>query len=130
MNQDDTIRAVTTPGAPAAIGPYSQGVAAGGLLFVSGQLPLDPQTGEFVAGEIEAKTHRCLKNIAAIAQAAGTGLDRAVKLTVFLADLANFARVNQVYGQYFKAVLPARSAVQVAALPKGADIEIEAILKF
>lgn len=129
MNRDDTIRAVATPSAPAAIGPYSQGVAAGGLLFVSGQLPLDPQTGEFVAGEIEAKTHQCLKNIAAIAQAAGIGLDRAVKLTVFLTDLKNFARVNEVYGQYFKAVLPARSAVQVAALPKGAEIEIEAILK-
>ena len=129
MLEHDVISPILAREAPAAIGPYSQGIAAGGFLFVSGQLPSDPQTGDFVAGDIEEKTHRCLRNIEAIARAAGTGLDRAVKLTVFLTDLKNFGRVNQVYGQYFKSVPPARSAVQVAALPKGADIEIEAIFK-
>jgi 2-iminobutanoate/2-iminopropanoate deaminase len=129
MKKDDMPTPVSTAGAPSAIGPYSQGITAAGLLFVSGQIPLDPSTGECVAGDIEDKTHQCLKNISAIAQAAGTGLDRAVKVTVFLADLGNFARVNQVYAQYFKATLPARSAVQVAALPKNSDIEIEAIIK-
>ncbi len=129
MDQDNSVRPVSTSNAPAAIGPYSQGIAAGGLLFVSGQLPLDPASGSFVAGEIEARTHQCLKNIAAIAQAAGSSLERVVKVTIFLTNLENFARVNQVYAQYFKSMLPARSAVQVAALPKNADIEIEAIIQ-
>ena len=128
MSRDNSLTPVSTPGAPAAIGPYSQGVVAGSLLFVSGQLPLDPNTGDFVAGEIEEKTHQCLKNIAAIAKAAGSDLDRVVKVTVFLTNIENFSRVNQVYCQYFKTLLPARSAVQVAALPKSADIEIEAII--
>jgi 2-iminobutanoate/2-iminopropanoate deaminase len=129
MDQDNSVRPVSTSNAPAAIGPYSQGIAAGGLLFVSGQLPLDPVSGSFVAGEIEERTHQCLKNIAAIAQAAGSSLERVVKVTIFLTNLENFARVNQVYAQYFKSMLPARSAVQVAALPKNADIEIEAIIQ-
>jgi 2-iminobutanoate/2-iminopropanoate deaminase len=119
---------ITTNQAPAAIGPYSQGVVAGNLLFISGQLPLNPATGDFVVGGIEERAHQCLKNIKAIAEAAGTGLNRAVKLTVFLTNMNDFTKINQVYAQYFNATLPARSAVQVAALPKNADIEIEAIL--
>ncbi len=119
---------VSTQHAPAAIGPYSQGVAAGQLLFISGQLPVDPATGAFVPGGIVEHAHQCLKNLSAIAREAGTRLDRAVKVTVFLADMADFAAVNQVYGEYFQANLPARSAMQVAALPKNADIEIEAIV--
>jgi 2-iminobutanoate/2-iminopropanoate deaminase len=119
---------VSTQDAPGAIGPYSQGVATGNLLFISGQLPIDPATGAFVAGGIAEHAHQCLKNLSAIAREAGTRLDRAVKVTVFLADMGDFAAVNQVYGEYFKATLPARSAMQVAALPKNADIEIEAIV--
>ena len=119
---------VSTEDAPVAIGPYSQGVAAGHLLFISGQLPIDPATGAFVPGGIAEHAHQCLKNLSAIAREAGTRLDRAVKVTVFLADMADFAAVNQVYGEYFQANLPARSAMQVAALPKNADIEIEAIV--
>jgi 2-iminobutanoate/2-iminopropanoate deaminase len=119
---------VSSQKAPGAIGPYSQGVVAGNLLFISGQLPVDPATGAFVAGGIAEHAHQCLKNLSAIATAAGTSLERAVKVTVFLVDMGNFASVNQVYGEYFKSNLPARSAVQVAALPKNADIEIEAIV--
>ena len=119
---------VSSQNAPGAIGPYSQGVVAGDLLFISGQLPVDPATGAFANGGIAEHAHQCLRNLSAIATAAGTGLERAVKVTVFLSDMANFATVNQVYGEYFKANLPARSAVQVAALPKNADIEIEAIV--
>lgn len=119
---------VSTHDAPGAIGPYSQGVATGNLLFISGQLPIDPATGAFVPGGIAEHAHQCLKNLAAIAREAGTRLDRAVKVTVFLADMGDFAAVNQVYGEYFTATLPARSAMQVAALPKNADIEIEAIV--
>jgi 2-iminobutanoate/2-iminopropanoate deaminase len=129
MKQDHALIPVSTPNAPASIGPFSQGIAAGGLLFVSGQLPLDPATGNLVGGEIEDRTHQCLKNLSAIVQAAGSSLERVVKVTVFLTDLGNFTRVNHVYATYFKSLLPARSAVQVSALPKNADIEIEAIIK-
>ena len=119
---------VSTQHAPVAIGPYSQGVAVGQLLFISGQLPVDPATGAFVPGGIAEHAHQCLKNLSAIAIEAGTRLDRAVKVTVFLADMGDFAAVNRVYGEYFKTNLPARSAVQAAALPRHADIEIEAIV--
>lgn len=118
---------VSTSHAPAPIGPYSQGITVGNLLFVSGQLPVEPGTGEFVPGDIEERAHQCLKNLKTIAEAAGTGFDRAVKLTFFLTDLGNFARVNGVYAQYLDKTLPARSTIQVAGLPKNADIEIEAI---
>ena len=128
MTASDSIRSIATPQAPAAIGPYSQGVVAGNLIFISGQLPLDPKTGEIIAGGIEEHTHQCLKNISAIAEAAGTSLKRAVKVTVFLARMEDFARVNQVYAQYFSGNLPARAAFQVAALPKNASIEIEAVI--
>lgn len=128
MSSVQSPRSVSSENAPGAIGPYSQGVVAGNLLFISGQLPVDPATGAFAVGGIAEHAHQCLKNIMAIAQAAGTTLERAVKVTVFLSDMGNFATVNQVYGEYFRANLPARSAVQVVALPKNADIEIEAIV--
>ncbi|MBF0302413.1 MAG: RidA family protein [Desulfamplus sp.] len=120
---------IKTDKAPAAIGPYSQGVATGNLLFTSGQLPIDPSTGKLVDGSIEDKAHIVFKNIKAIAEAAGTNLDKAVKTTVFLADIKNFQAVNGVYAQYFKEPFPARSAFQVGALPLGADIEVEAIFE-
>ena len=120
---------VKTDRAPAAIGPYSQGVVSGNLLFTSGQLPIDPATGKIPEGSIEDKAHIVFKNLEAIAKEAGTTLDNAVKTTVFLADIANFQAVNSVYAQYFKEPYPARSAFQVAALPLGADVEVEAIFQ-
>ena len=120
---------VKTDRAPAAIGPYSQGVVSGNLLFTSGQLPIDPATGKIPQGSIEDKAHLVFKNLEAIAKEAGTTLDNAVKTTVFLADIANFQAVNSVYAQYFKEPYPARSAFQVAALPLGADVEVEAIFQ-
>ena len=122
-------KAIKTDRAPAAIGPYSQGVVSGGLLFTSGQLPIDPATGKIPEGSIEDKAHIVFKNLEAIAAEAGTTLDNAVKTTVFLADIANFQAVNQVYAQYFKEPYPARSAFQVAVLPLGADIEVEAVFQ-
>jgi 2-iminobutanoate/2-iminopropanoate deaminase len=118
---------VATPGAPAAIGPYSQAIRAGDLIFVSGQIPLDPATGTMVTGGIQAETHRVLQNVAAILDAADSSLNRVVKSTVFLTDLADFAAMNDVYRGYFPDPAPARSTVQVAALPRGARVEIEVI---
>jgi 2-iminobutanoate/2-iminopropanoate deaminase len=120
---------IKTERAPAAIGPYSQGVVSGNLLFTSGQLPIDPATGKIPEGSIEDKAHMVFKNLEAIAKEAGTTLDNAVKTTVYLADIANFQAVNSVYAQYFKEPYPARSAFQVAALPLGADVEVEAIFQ-
>jgi 2-iminobutanoate/2-iminopropanoate deaminase len=120
---------IKTERAPAAIGPYSQGVVSGNLLFTSGQLPIDPATGKIPEGSIEDKAHIVFKNLEAIAKEAGTSLDNAIKTTVFLADIANFQAVNSVYAQYFKEPYPARSAFQVAALPLGADVEVEAIFQ-
>lgn len=119
---------IETPNAPAAIGPYSQAVFAGDLLFVSGQLPIDPATGKMPEGEIQNRAHQAFKNAAAIAEAAGASLDKAVKTTVFLADMGDFQAVNAVYAEFFNAPFPARSAIQVAALPLGADIEVEVII--
>lgn len=119
---------IETVDAPAAIGPYSQAVVAGDLLFTSGQLPLDPATGKMPEGPIEERAHQVFKNLKAIAEGAGASLDAVVKTTVFLADIADFQAVNVVYGEYFKAPFPARSAFQVAALPLGADIEVEAVI--
>jgi reactive intermediate/imine deaminase len=113
--------------APAAIGPYSQAVRAGGTVYLSGQIGLDPATGNLVEG-IEAQTHQVLKNLRAVAQAAGGELDDIVKLTLLMADLADFAKVNEIMATYFKPPYPARATYQVAALPKAARVEIEAIL--
>jgi len=119
---------VKTDKAPAAIGPYSQAIVTDSLLFTSGSIPIDPQTGVLSEGSIEDHAHLVFRNLGAIAEAAGTRLDKAVKVTVFLADMAHFQRVNTVYVQYFTEPYPARSAVQVAALPMGATIEVEAII--
>jgi 2-iminobutanoate/2-iminopropanoate deaminase len=118
---------VTTNDAPAAVGPYSQAIHTGTLIFTAGQVPLDPESGELVTGSIEEQTHRVLQNLSAILEAAGSGLDRAVKMTVFMTDLGGFLAMNEVYASYFPTDPPARSAVQVAALPLGADIEIECV---
>jgi 2-iminobutanoate/2-iminopropanoate deaminase len=118
--------AVATKEAPAAIGPYSQGIAAGNLVFVSGQIPLAAD-GEPVPGGIPEQTERCLKNLAAVLSAAGLSLADVVKTTVFMTDLSLFAAMNEVYARHFSAPFPARAAVQVAALPKGAGVEIEAV---
>ncbi|MBT4088006.1 MAG: RidA family protein [Deltaproteobacteria bacterium] len=120
---------INTENAPAAIGPYSQAIVTGNLLFTSGQLPIDPATGKLSTGSIEEQAHTVFRNLQAIAEAAGTILDNAVKVTVFLADIKNFQAVNTVYAEYFKEPFPARSAFQVAALPLGADLEIEAIFE-
>ena len=120
---------ISTPDAPAAIGPYSQGIKApvGRLLFTAGQIPLDPKTGEMVTGDIQAQTRRSLTNIKAVLEAGGATLQDVVKTTVFLADMNDFTAVNQVYAEFFSGTPPARSAVAVKTLPKGAAIEIEAI---
>ncbi len=120
---------IKTENAPAAIGPYSQAVMTEQLLFTSGQLPIDPATGKIPEGSIEDRAHLVFKNLAAIANEAGTNLDHAVKTTVYLADINDFAKVNEVYAQYFKEPFPARSAFQVAALPLSADVEVEAIFQ-
>ncbi len=119
---------IHTPQAPAAIGPYSQAIATDDLLFVSGQLPIDPSTGKMVEGDIGTKTRQILKNVAAIAEEAGTDLTKTLKTTIFLTDLADFQEVNSAYGSHFPGAPPARSTVQVAALPLGSNIEIEFIL--
>jgi 2-iminobutanoate/2-iminopropanoate deaminase len=119
-------QAVSTTAAPAAIGPYSQAIASGGLVMCSGQLGLDPATGELVAG-VEAQAERALKNLAAVLDAAGLGFGDVVKTTIFLADMGDFAAVNEVYARFMPDPPPARSTVQVAALPKGGLVEIEAV---
>ena len=118
---------VFTDKAPAAIGPYSQAIKAGGFVYVSGCLPIDMSTGELSTADIGEQTCFCFKNIAAILEAAGSSTDKIVKTTVFLKDLANFAAMNKAYAGFFPGVAPARSCVQVSALPKNADIEIEVI---
>ena len=121
------MKTISTPHAPAAIGPYSQGKIACNLLFTAGQIPLIPETMEMVTGPIEEQTARVLKNLDAVLAEAGTGWDRVVKTTVFLTDLADFAAFNGVYEKHLGEAKPARSTVQVAALPKGAKVEIELI---
>jgi 2-iminobutanoate/2-iminopropanoate deaminase len=118
---------IVTSDAPAAIGPYSQALRAGELVFVSGQIPLDPGTGQLVVGDVRAQTERVLKNVEAVLLAAGCTFGDVVKTTIYLVDLAHFTAVNEVYGGVFAAPYPARATVQVAALPRGADVEIEAI---
>lgn len=118
---------ITTKNAPAAIGPYSQAIITGNTIFVSGQLPINPETGAFAEGGIKAEARQSLTNIKNILAEAGTGMDSVVKVTVLLADINDFAAVNEVYAEFFSEPYPARSAFAVAALPKGANIEIEAI---
>jgi 2-iminobutanoate/2-iminopropanoate deaminase len=119
--------AVATDRAPRAIGPYSQAVRAGDFLFLSGQIPLDPETGQVVTGDISAQTRRVMDNLQAVLAAAGVSLDAVVRTTIYLADLGDFAAVNEIYGSYFASPAPARSPGQVARLPRDARIEIDAI---
>lgn len=119
---------ITTPDAPAAIGPYSQAVKVGNTVWISGQIPLDPASMELVAGDIGAQASQVFQNLAAIAQAAGGSLNHAVKINISLTDLEHFAAVNEVMASFLNKPYPARACVQVAALPKGAEIEVEAIL--
>ncbi len=118
---------INTSAAPAAIGPYSQAVEAGGTVYVSGQLPIDPATGSFAEGGIKELTRQSLTNVKAILNEAGLDMGDVVKTTVFLADMADFAEMNEVYAQFFSAPFPARSAVAVKTLPKGARVEIECV---
>jgi 2-iminobutanoate/2-iminopropanoate deaminase len=118
---------IATDQAPRAIGPYSQAIRSGNLVFASGQIPIDPATGEFVSGGIAEQTEQVMRNISAVLEAAGTGLDQIVKTTVFLADMGDFAAMNEVYGRYFSENPPARATVQAARLPRDAKVEIEAV---
>lgn len=118
---------IVTDKAPAAIGPYSQAVKAGGFLFCSGQIPLDPVSGEMVSGAIEEETVQVMNNLKSVLEAAGVGFGQVVKTTIYLTDMADFPAVNQVYGEYFPEVKPARATVAVSALPRSARVEIEAI---
>ena len=119
--------AVSSDRAPKAIGPYSQAIKAGSLLFVSGQIPLDPATGAMVEGDVAAQTHRVFANLQAILEAAGASFDHVVRTTVYLADMNNFGTVNEIYGKYFSSPAPARATVQAARLPRDARVEIDLI---
>ncbi|WP_053956989.1 RidA family protein [Inediibacterium massiliense] len=118
---------IHTNNAPEAIGPYSQAVKVGNFVFTSGQLPVDPKTGELIRGDIQKATRQSLENVAAILKEAGTSMDNVVKTTVFIKDMNEFSKVNEVYGQYFLNDKPARSCIEVARLPKDADVEIEVV---
>lgn len=118
---------IKTEDAPQAIGPYSQAVSAGGFVFLSGQIPLDPATGQFVEGGVAEQTEQVLRNLSKVLDAAGTSLARVVKTTVFLADMGDFAAMNEIYGRFFSANPPARSTVQAARLPRDARVEIDVI---
>jgi len=120
-------QAISTPDAPAAIGPYSQAIVAGSLLFCSGQIALDPRTGAVVEGDVEVQTRQVLCNLRAVLEAAGSSLEKVVKTTIFLADLEDFQRVNAIYAEHFPGVPPARSTVEVSRLPRDVRVEIEAI---
>jgi 2-iminobutanoate/2-iminopropanoate deaminase len=118
---------VATSNAPKAVGPYSQGICTGKLLFTAGQIPLDPETGKLVGTTIEEQTHQALKNLQAVVEAAGSSLQQVIKVTVFMTDLGQFQAMNTIYAEYFSTDPPARSAFQVSALPLGAEIEIECV---
>jgi 2-iminobutanoate/2-iminopropanoate deaminase len=120
-------QAISTKDAPGAIGPYSQAVKSGDLVFLSGQIPLDPATGQLVTGDITAQTRRVMDNLRAVLAAAGCTFAEVVRTTIYLVDLGHFAAVNEAYGSYFEPPYPARATVQVAALPKGAQVEIDVI---
>ena len=124
----DERKTVNADQAPAAVGPYSHAVAVNGLLFCSGQIPLDPASGEIVGDTPAEQARRCLENLQLVCEAAGTTLDRAVRCTVYMTDLSAFAQVNEVYAEFFPSEPPARAAVGVSALPKGAQVEIDAIV--
>lgn len=119
---------ISTDQAPAAIGPYSQAVRAGNTVYFSGQIPLDPATGNLVQGDIATQTRRVFDNLTAVAEAAGGSLAAIVRVGIYVTDLANFATVNEVMAQYFQAPYPARSTIQVTALPKGAEVEVDAVM--
>ena len=123
------MNSIITKNAPAAIGPYSQGIICGDLIFISGQLPINPTTGDLVEGNIRDMTRQCMDNISAILKEAQSDINKIVKTTIFVADLRDFVEVNEEYATFFENVAPARSCVQVAAIPKGARIEIEAIAR-
>lgn len=118
---------IFTSQAPEAVGPYSQGIRFGNLIFTSGQIPLEPETGQLAGSDIQTQTRRTLKNLEAVLKEAGSSLDKVIKTTVYLTDLWNFSQVNQIYAEFFKENPPARSCVEVSALPKEAKIEIEAV---
>ncbi len=121
---------ITTEDAPGAIGPYSQAVKTDNMVFCSGQIPIDPQTGEFISDDVAEQTHQVFKNLSAVLKAAGTNLNNVVKTTVFLADMNDFAAMNEVYAEYFSENKPARATVQAARLPKDARVEIDCIAVF
>lgn len=118
---------IKTDAAPGAVGPYSQAVRTGNLVFCSGQIPIDPATGEFAGSDIESQTRQCMENLKAVLEKAGSSFDNCVKMQIYLTDMGDFGQVNRVYGSYFRHEPPARACVAVAALPKGARVEIEAI---
>lgn len=120
-------KVISTTAAPAAIGPYSQAVAANGLVFCSGQVPLDPETGELLSGSIAEETQRCMRNLEAVLKEAGSALDSILKTTIYVTDMNDFAEVNEAYGSFFTDAPPARATVGVAALPKGARVEVECV---
>jgi 2-iminobutanoate/2-iminopropanoate deaminase len=124
-----TIQNINTDRAPAAIGPYSQAVVAAGMLYVSGQIPLDPKTGEVVSGGISAQTKQVLENLKAVVEAAEGGMDKIVKVTIYITDMQQFSVVNEIYGTYFSAPYPARACVEVSQLPKGVEVEMDAIVQ-
>lgn len=126
---DPAKRAVSTPDAPQAIGPYSQAIVVGDLVFLSGQIPLDPNRGRLIEGSIEDETRQVLRNLQAVLAAEGLTMDAVVRTTVYLTDLEDFARVNQTYAEFFTEPFPARATVQVSALPRGAKVEIDAIAR-
>jgi 2-iminobutanoate/2-iminopropanoate deaminase len=120
-------KVISTPEAPAAIGPYSQGVRVGSVIYFSGQIPFDPKTGQLVSGGIDVQTRRVMENIGGLLKAGGLGFDNIVKTTIYLADIGDFQAMNEIYGSYFKQAPPARTTIQAGALPRGARIEIEVI---
>jgi 2-iminobutanoate/2-iminopropanoate deaminase len=122
-----SLKSISTPHAPGAIGPYSQGILAGGFLYLSGQIPLDPATGQIVPGGIAEQTHQVLKNLGAVLEAGGATYSQVTKTTVYLQDMSDFAAMNDVYATYFSAPAPARATIQAAALPRGVKVEIDIV---
>ncbi len=124
-----SLKIVNTDNAPAAIGPYSQAVVAGGMLYVSGQIPLDPASGEIVEGGVAGQTKQVLENLKAVVEAGGGSMSKIVKVTIYITDMGQFSVVNEIYGSYFVEPFPARACVQVSALPKGVEVEMDAIVQ-